>query len=115
MAVLCPKCGAQYDHTLFAFGRTITCDCGAEVGSDFPCRGRPDPSTKSRPERGEDPVADEVARAADRVAALILNPEIDDWQIDLEIALAREILFQLRPEKLELFELQSIRSPLTPA
>src|SRR3990172_9772947 len=33
MAVSCPGCGRRYDATLFAFGRTIHCTCGARVGS----------------------------------------------------------------------------------
>ena len=28
MAVVCKRCGRQYDVTLFQFGRSITCDCG---------------------------------------------------------------------------------------
>jgi hypothetical protein len=32
MAVTCAKCGRQYDVTLFQFGRTISCACGARVG-----------------------------------------------------------------------------------
>ena len=34
MAVTCAKCGRQYDVTLFQFGRTISCACGARVGLD---------------------------------------------------------------------------------
>lgn len=33
MAVYCPACGRQYDITLFGFGRTIVCDCGAVVSA----------------------------------------------------------------------------------
>ena len=32
MAISCEKCGRQYDVTLFQFGRTINCTCGARVG-----------------------------------------------------------------------------------
>lgn len=32
MAISCPRCGRQYDVTLFAWGRTIDCMCGARVG-----------------------------------------------------------------------------------
>lgn len=32
MAVSCACCGRHYDVTLFQFGRTITCACGARVG-----------------------------------------------------------------------------------
>jgi hypothetical protein len=31
MAVTCPQCGAEFDVTLFTFGRRIRCDCGAWV------------------------------------------------------------------------------------
>jgi hypothetical protein len=31
MAVLCPNCGHPYDVTLFQFGNTVKCDCGAVV------------------------------------------------------------------------------------
>ena len=31
MAIKCPQCGAEYDVTLFTFGRKIRCDCGAWV------------------------------------------------------------------------------------
>lgn len=32
MPIPCPKCGWQYDVTLFQFGRTINCACGERVG-----------------------------------------------------------------------------------
>ena len=32
MAISCPVCGREYDVTLFEFGRTIHCTCGARVG-----------------------------------------------------------------------------------
>ena len=32
MAISCSQCGRQYDVTLFQFGRTINCACGARVG-----------------------------------------------------------------------------------
>jgi uncharacterized protein with PIN domain len=32
MAIPCPGCGREYDVTLFQFGRTIHCTCGARVG-----------------------------------------------------------------------------------
>jgi hypothetical protein len=36
MAIICPKCGAQFDVSLFAFGRTVTCDCGQVVDATQP-------------------------------------------------------------------------------
>lgn len=38
MAVTCPDCGRGYDVTLFQFGRTIECTCGARVGRAPPER-----------------------------------------------------------------------------
>jgi uncharacterized protein with PIN domain len=32
MSVPCPRCGREYDVTLFQFGRTIHCTCGSRVG-----------------------------------------------------------------------------------
>lgn len=32
MAVPCPRCGREYDVTLFEFGRTVWCTCGSRVG-----------------------------------------------------------------------------------
>ncbi|MEA3485329.1 MAG: hypothetical protein U9R03_01330 [Candidatus Aerophobetes bacterium] len=34
MAILCPKCGHQYDVTLFEFGNVVKCDCGARIYID---------------------------------------------------------------------------------
>jgi uncharacterized protein len=33
VAVPCPRCGREYDVTLFEFGRTLWCACGARVGA----------------------------------------------------------------------------------
>ncbi len=35
MAILCPRCGRQYDVTLFQFGAAVDCDCGERV-APFP-------------------------------------------------------------------------------
>jgi len=31
MAITCPRCGSDFDVTLFQFGRRVRCRCGAEV------------------------------------------------------------------------------------
>jgi len=38
MAIICPKCGAQYDVTMFEFDRTIVCECGQVVDATKPHR-----------------------------------------------------------------------------
>ena len=37
MAITCPKCGSQFDATLFEFGNRVRCDCGTEV--EYPGAG----------------------------------------------------------------------------
>lgn len=41
MAIRCEQCGREYDVTLFEFGRTVRCACGAEVDARRPHRDRP--------------------------------------------------------------------------
>lgn len=41
MGVPCPRCGREYDVSLFSFGRTIHCTCGARVANE--ARVRPSP------------------------------------------------------------------------
>jgi len=51
MAIRCHQCGREYDVTLFEFGRTITCECGAEVDATQPHReeaGEDDPSGEGK-------------------------------------------------------------------
>jgi len=31
MAITCPRCGSQFDATLFQFGHRVRCRCGAEI------------------------------------------------------------------------------------
>lgn len=31
MAITCPRCGAEFDATLFEFGNSVCCDCGTEI------------------------------------------------------------------------------------
>lgn len=39
MGVPCPRCGRQYDVSLFSFGRTIHCTCGARVADEARLQG----------------------------------------------------------------------------
>jgi hypothetical protein len=31
MAITCPRCGSEFDATLFQFGHRVTCRCGTEI------------------------------------------------------------------------------------
>jgi uncharacterized protein with PIN domain len=43
MGVPCPRCGRQYDVSLFSFGRTIHCTCGARVADEARLQEAPRP------------------------------------------------------------------------
>ncbi len=34
MAIVCPRCGREYDATLFEFDRVVACDCGERISRD---------------------------------------------------------------------------------
>ena len=96
MAIPCPRCGRQYDSTLFAFDRTVLCACGVRL----------DRSASIAP---PDPAAgDEAARLirseADRIARLF--DENDLPAIDLKIAVAdlRRLIRRLAPDREHLFD-----------
>ena len=48
MAYQCPNCNAQYDVTLFQFGKKVVCDCGEIIDA-----------TKARAIKKENVVCDE--------------------------------------------------------
>jgi hypothetical protein len=31
MAITCPRCGSEFDATLFQFGQRVRCHCGVEI------------------------------------------------------------------------------------
>jgi hypothetical protein len=90
MAILCPDCGAEYDVTIFAFGATVTCDCGATVSALEPHRKTAPAVREARK------FTDEIARGSDRIASLILYG--DTPEVDIRIAIER-----LRDRAEELF------------
>ncbi|TET35238.1 MAG: hypothetical protein E3J72_11530 [Planctomycetota bacterium] len=56
MAVQCPRCGSQYDITLFGFGRKVKCRCGKMLDAREAHTSRPKPPPHLRivePEPGE--------------------------------------------------------------
>ena len=66
MAIQCPQCRRQYDVTLFAFERSVACDCGAMldiVRGHSQCAG-PGPGSD------DPPGGQHVVRAADDAGAI---------------------------------------------
>jgi hypothetical protein len=58
MAINGPQCGAEYDVTLFTFGRRLHCDCGAWVdlktGHEQKSQGGKEASQQSTNSRSSD-------------------------------------------------------------
>ncbi len=127
MSYLCPKCGAEFDASLFVFGISFRCDCGEVVG--------PGHSTTAEPQGGgsRDPAGPEadgeddllatfisavekagereeedlrtLQRAADRIAFLIVATEYPRVDIDIERRKLRELCGALFPHSMDLFEM----------
>jgi uncharacterized protein (TIGR02453 family) len=54
MAITCPSCGADFDATLFEFGHSVRCDCGADVrypGADLRGGHTSNDAKRPRPSR----------------------------------------------------------------
>jgi hypothetical protein len=88
MAILCPECGRQYDVTLFSFGATVHCPCGAWVSAGNPHVAH----------------ADEIARGADRISNLILYSDLPELDIRIAIDRLRDRARELRPDRDWFFE-----------
>jgi len=62
-AIRCPRCGREYDISLFQFGRTIHCTCGKRVGLEQRIGTMPSTiSTRSEPRFIADAMLGKVAR-----------------------------------------------------
>jgi uncharacterized protein with PIN domain len=79
VSVPCPRCGREYDVTLFEFGRTIHCTCGQRVGLE--------PRVRELGQEGEtrffaDAMLDRLAHWL-RILGVDCahDPEIDDEQL----------------------------------
>jgi hypothetical protein len=103
MAVRCPKCGHEYDVTLFAFESTIRCDCGETVSALAPHQA------SARPDEGAPPLSrrkmEELSRGADRIASMILYGEYQQVDIAIAVERLRDRAEELFPGRGWLFEI----------
>jgi hypothetical protein len=102
MSFICPDCGKEYDATLFAFSRTVECDCGRALSGEHRMNV---PRRHSPAQREARRLMRAFQREADEVAQATLIEDLPD--IDLEIAIneLRERCRELYPESLDLFEM----------
>lgn len=103
MAIPCPRCGRQYDVTLFQFGRTVTCECGEVVDASHSMLLRSVEEFLGGVEDARK--AGVLARLADEVCSMILDERIPDVDIDIAVERAREQCRELFPDTLELFDM----------
>ncbi|MDQ3800030.1 MAG: Mut7-C RNAse domain-containing protein [Acidobacteriota bacterium] len=127
MSIDCAKCGRQYDVTLFQFGRTINCACGARVGFEHRLNLPKNDEIKffadvmtARVVRWlraigidtiwEDAIADrDLVRRAIEEKRFILTldkPLVEEWRVDNVLLLRSEIPLEQFQEIIEHFEIE---------
>ncbi len=112
MSRRCPHCGQEYDVTLFAFGREVTCVCGAKLDAKTPQKGRP-PEKKTSGYQGlltqlrkeERERMREIAREADRISSLILKPDYPDIDIEIARSNLRQKVEALYEDRMDWYEM----------
>ncbi len=101
MAVRCPKCGREYDVTLFQFGRKVLCVCGIEI--DLAAMETLDELKNLVDSIEEQQILDVLQRKADIISMEILNPAFSAVDIQIHIEALREDFKTHFPEKSDLF------------
>jgi DNA-directed RNA polymerase subunit RPC12/RpoP len=102
MAFRCPKCGREYDSTLFEFGLSIRCECGQIIDS---ARGKIWKKMEKILSDEEERNIRTLQKMVDRVCSLIVASDYPPVDIELEIEKVREKCRELFPDKTELFEM----------
>ncbi|MHC4469572.1 MAG: hypothetical protein ACYTDY_01870 [Planctomycetota bacterium] len=110
MAVRCPRCGSEFDITLFSFGNTVRCDCGGLVSAHAPHRalagdGEGAPPIPDLRERESRRKMSEISRGADRISSMILYGDYEDVDVAIAIERLRERAEELFPGRGWLFEI----------
>ena len=106
MAIQCPKCGRQYDVTLFQFGNKVLCDCGELIDRQDPMTIKmKDMPAQIEKEKIEKEKIEHFQRMADRVSFLIVASDYPEVDIEIEKSKVRRVCEELFPDKLWLYEL----------
>jgi hypothetical protein len=113
MAFVCPRCGREYDVTLFEYGRRIRCPCGELITQESGHRieWEPDWESIEREIFGSDErrrfdrqEMERIGRRADRITSLILYSDLPRIDVEIEIRAFRRSVLEVFPEKAELFD-----------
>jgi len=109
VAIRCKKCGREFDITLFQFGRTVRCPCGAPVKLEHvsgPPESDPlDEILKEIEIKDKRQRMDELKMLADRVASLIVSTDYARVDIEIEKEKVRRRCRELFPERMDLYEM----------
>ena len=109
MAIRCKKCGREFDITLFQFGKTVRCVCGAPVRPEHvsgPPESDPlDETLKEIEIKDKRRRMDELKMLADRVASLIVSTDYARVDIEIEKEKVRRRCRELFPERMDLYEM----------
>lgn len=123
MSIRCPKCGREYDVTLFGYGRSVNCPCGETVSLTNGHTERNGGSGAGETDIDWEALENEIfgavkkretkrdwermrkfRRGADRIASLILHSDMPRIDIEIQIKAFRKEVLDEFPEKEELFD-----------
>ncbi len=103
MPVRCPRCGAEYEFTLFETGKQLVCTCGQALALED------DETLRALREFVEDiedkEALDRLQRQADRICGHIVSGNLPDVDIEiLKANLRREFEVHF-PDKMNLYDM----------
>ena len=101
MAVRCPECKKDFDVTLFEYGGSVTCTCGATVLLVHVEQ----PGDYLFARKQEENKIREITQLADRVSFLIVSTDYRQIDIEIEKQKLKEKIEALFPDKGHLYSL----------
>lgn len=109
MAIICPKCGREFDITLFEYGHKVKCPCGRIIELEnkkyqdkykFFKKLLSEIKTQQKEREFE-----KLKIKADRICSMILSKRYKTVDINIKIKKFREEFLKLFPEKEDLYNM----------
>lgn len=106
MAIRCPKCGREYDVTLFEFEKEVICECGERVRLNHKeFTDNLEKELKHYEQEVEEEKLSKIKRASEKIVSLILNSDYPRIDIEIEKVKFKELIKELFPDKVYLYHL----------
>jgi len=107
MAIVCKRCGRQYDVSLFQFGRTVVCECGETLNLSHEQTLMDESFLQALEELRQEnrQKAEELKRMVERVCVLILSTDVPKVDIEIEKEKVRQRCQELFPDRMGLYEM----------